>query len=124
MNKSKLSRNQKRLRRHARVRSVVTGTASRPRLSVFRSLMNTTVQLIDDENGKTLASATTKKDLLSGEVGERKGKLGKAYLLGLTIGKKAKDLGVEAVVFDRGGYSYHGRVQAVAEGAREAGLQF
>ena len=106
-----------RLSRKRRIRARVTGTPVRPRLSVFRSLRRIEVQIIDDAAGKTLVSATTKeaKAALTVE-GAKK--------LGTLLAKKAKDAGVTAVVFDRGGYLYHGRVKALAEGAREGGLEF
>jgi len=122
MKTKQITKETKRLRRRARVRSQVSGTAKRPRLSVFRSLTNVFVQLIDDSAGKTLASIHSKT--LSGDAGDRKGKVAKSYLAGLEIAKKAKELGVETIVFDRGGYQYHGRVSAVADGARDGGLKF
>lgn len=109
---------QKRHRRHARVRAVVSGRADRPRLSVFRSGAHIYAQLIDDTAGKTLAAASSrelkakdKKSSIAGQVGK-------------LIAQKAQGLSITAVVFDRGGYAYHGRVKALAEGAREGGLQF
>jgi len=124
MNKSKVTKQVKRQKRHARVRAVVIGTAERPRLTVFRSLTGMFVQIIDDTLGKTLVSAHTKTDVKTGDAGERKGKLAVSYLLGLALAEKAKTAGITTVVFDRGGYRYHGRVQALAEGARDGGLQF
>lgn len=109
----------KRVRRHKRIRAKVFGTAQRPRLSVFRSSNHIYCQLIDDGKGKTLASA---KD---SEIKKKvKGKLELAKEVGKLIAEKAKGLKVEKVVFDRGGYSYHGKVKALAEGAREEGLKF
>ena len=106
-------------RRHRKVRAKVTGSPERPRLSVFRGLRTMYVQLIDDSTGKTLASVHSNNDLK-----DFKGtKLEAAFELGKLVAAKAKALKVEAVVFDRGGYLYHGRVKAVAEGAREAGLK-
>lgn len=123
MNKSKLTRQQRRTRRHARVRARVMGTAERPRLNVTRSLRGMFVQLVDDQAGKTLASVNSKKDA-QGDAGERKGKVAVAYLLGKAVAEKAKAQNISAIVFDRGGNAYHGRVQAVADGARDGGLTF
>ncbi len=114
----------KRERRRARVRAQISGTASRPRLNVFRSLLGMSAQLIDDEAGKTLVSANSKSDAKIGDAGERKGKVAVAYLVGKALAEKAKAKGITMVVFDRAGYAYHGRVAALAEGARDGGLQF
>ena len=104
-----------------RVRKNVSGSAAKPRLSVFRSNADTYVQLIDDENGVTLAAASTRdKDIVAQKVPKTE----KSKLLGGTIARKATELGLKEVVFDRGSSLYHGRVKAVAEGAREGGLQF
>lgn len=104
-----------------RIRRKIAGTAAKPRLSVFRSNTDIYVQLIDDDNAKTLASASSKdKDLAAQKVT----KIEKSKLVGQAIATKAKELGLETVVFDRGGNLYHGRVKAVAEGAREGGLVF
>ena len=104
-----------------RIRKKVAGTAQKPRLSVFRSNTEIYVQLIDDVNSVTLASASSKqKDILA----QKAPKIEKSKLVGAAIATKAKELGISTVVFDRGGYIYHGRVKAVAEGAREGGLQF
>lgn len=112
-----------RLRRHRRVRARVAGTASRPRLNVFRSLTNIYAQLIDDQRGVTLASASTiDAELKASLVGKKKTE--QARLVGLAIAERAKAKGITRVVFDRGGYKYHGRVKAVADGAREGGLEF
>lgn len=116
------SKNDLRQVRHTRVRARVLGTEERPRLSVFRGLTMMEAQLINDEKGVTLCSATTRE--LKGDAGERKAKVAAGYLLGKTIAEQAKQKGITKVVFDRGGYRYHGRVQAVAEGAREGGLEF
>jgi len=105
----------KRIRRHLRVRKVVKGTASRPRLTVKRSLTNTYAQLIDDDASKTLAASSSMKI-------EKGTKLEKAKEVGLEIAKKAKELKITEAVFDRSGHKYHGRVKAIAEGAREGGL--
>lgn len=125
MNKSKKTKEQQRFRRRVRIRSRISGTATRPRLSVFRGLRSMNIQLIDDLTGKTIASVNSKTDAkdLSG-AGERKGKVAVAYTLGQEIANKAKAAGIETIVFDRGGYAYHGRVKAVADGARDAGLTF
>jgi large subunit ribosomal protein L18 len=113
----------KQLRRNAirtRIRRVIKGTAERPRLSVFRSNKQIYAQLIDDINGVTIASASSATKDFSAK--GKKGELAKE--VGKQIAEKAKSTGINAVVFDRGGYLYHGRVKALAEGAREAGLQF
>jgi large subunit ribosomal protein L18 len=104
-----------------RIRKKISGDASKPRLSVFRSNKEVYVQLINDENGTTIAAASSKeKDIVA-----RKGnKVEKSKLVGASVAKKATELGIKSVVFDRGGYLYHGRVKAVAEGAREGGLIF
>ena len=122
MNKRKQTKETRRIRRHARVRSRVSGTAERPRLCVFRSLRGMFVQMVDDVAGKTLLSVHSKTLEKGGDAGERKGKVATAFLLGKAIAEVAKAQNVNTVVFDRGGYKYHGRVQAVAEGAREGGL--
>jgi large subunit ribosomal protein L18 len=126
----KMSKRQRRLstrvareRRHARVRRNVTGTTERPRLNVFRSLDNIYAQVIDDSQGLTLASASTLDKELRGDFEGLK-KADAARQVGVKIAERAKAAGVTAVVFDRGGYQYHGRVKAVAEGAREGGLEF
>jgi large subunit ribosomal protein L18 len=110
-------------KRHARVRKNVLGTAERPRLSVFRGLRHVFAQLVDDTTGRTLVSASSLSKEMRGSVGAKKKKdIGKA--VGLLLAQKAKAAGIEAVKFDRGGYLYHGRVKALAEGAREGGLKF
>jgi large subunit ribosomal protein L18 len=109
--------------RHARIRAKVEGTTSRPRLSVFRSLTNIYAQVIDDESGKTLVSASTIDEELKAQV-TGKTKTEAAKLVGKVVAERAKKAGVTTVVFDRGGYKYHGRVAALAEAAREAGLEF
>lgn len=108
-----------RKRRHARLRKQVSGTAERPRLSVTRSTRHVFVQVIDDTVGNTLVSASTMEADLRTFEGD---KTGKARKVGELVAQRAKDAGIEAVVFDRGGNAYHGRVQAIAEGAREGGL--
>lgn len=115
-----------RTRRRARVRARVSGTADRPRLAVFRSAKHISAQLIDDAAGKTLASANDAKlkkaDLTNEE--NLEAKKAKAYAVGKALAEKAKAAGIAAVVFDRGGYAYHGRVKALADGARAGGLEF
>jgi large subunit ribosomal protein L18 len=109
----------RRLKRRRRVRAKVHGSAERPRISVFRSNRGVFAQLIDDESGRTLASVTwTESDLRSLKPMEQAAKAGEL------LAQRAKDAGVESAVFDRGGYQYHGRVKALAEGAREGGLKF
>ncbi|HEX3934943.1 MAG TPA: 50S ribosomal protein L18 [Puia sp.] len=104
-----------------RVRKKIIGTAARPRLSIFRSNTDIYVQLIDDDSAKTLASASSKEKSI---VAQKVTKSEKSKLVGAAIARKAVELGVKDVVFDRGGYLYHGRVKAVADGAREGGLIF
>jgi len=113
-------------RRHARVRASISGTSERPRLHVKRSLIGMYIQLIDDLSSNTLVSVNSKKDLdkKSKDAGERKGKVADSYLLGKKLAEKAKAIGITKVVFDRGGNKYHGRVKAVADGARDGGLEF
>ncbi|HXX37421.1 MAG TPA: 50S ribosomal protein L18 [bacterium] len=116
-------RNEARQRRHLRIRRVISGTADRPRLSVFRSLAHMHVQLVDDSAGRTVAAASTlDSEIRSQAKGGSKSDASK--LVGQLIAKRARERGVRQVVFDRGGYQYHGRVRAVAEGAREGGLEF
>lgn len=117
----KESSNVSRLARHARVRKKVSGTAEIPRMCVFRSLKNIYVQIIDDTAGKTLVSASTLDADLKGNYGGNKEA---AKAVGALIAKRALDAGISEVVFDRGGYVYHGRVQELADAAREGGLKF
>ena|SRR6185436_5055667 len=117
------SRSAARVRRHQRVRGTVSGTEARPRLNVFRSLTHIYAQVIDDSSGKTLVSASTVDAELKTQVAGKK-KTEQAKLVGATLAERAKAKGVKAVVFDRGGYKYHGRVKALADGAREGGLEF
>ena len=117
---SRVDTNKKRIRRHKRVRGKIFGTAQKPRLCVFRSLKNIQAQVIDDESGKTLASASS----LDKEFNQYGGNVEAAKLVGQAVAKAALDKGITEVVFDRGGYIFHGRVQELAEGAREAGLKF
>ncbi len=112
-----------RIRRHRRIRRKLSGTAVRPRLNVFRSLNQIYAQVIDDAAGRTLVSASTvDKKLVSDLVGKTKKE--QAELVGKAVAERALDAGIETVVFDRGGYLYHGRVKALAEGARKGGLKF
>jgi large subunit ribosomal protein L18 len=118
---TKLDKNASRKKRHARVRSKLSGTAARPRLNVFRSNKHVYAQVIDDMSGVTLVSASTmEKDLNL----ESTSNLEAAKLIGELVAKRAVEKGISAVVFDRGGYLYHGRIQALADAARENGLQF
>ncbi len=121
--KPELSRDKARIRRHMHVRKHVSGTPERPRLNVFRSLNHIYAQVIDDVAGHTLASAST----LDSEIREQLAGLTKteqAKVVGKVLAERALARGIKQVVFDRGGYKYHGRVQALAEAAREAGLDF
>jgi large subunit ribosomal protein L18 len=112
-----------RRRRHIRVRERVSGTADKPRLSVFRSLNHIYAQIIDDSAGHTLASATDTEEGIRGQrQGKKKSEV--AGLVGESLAKKAKDKGIGTVVFDRGGFKYHGRVKAFADAARKGGLNF
>jgi large subunit ribosomal protein L18 len=114
-----LTKPAQRLKRRRRVRAKVRGTAERPRISVFRSNRGVFAQLIDDDAGRTLASVSWTEDAL-----KPLSRLDQARRAGATLAERAKAAGVESAVFDRGGYQYHGRVKALAEGAREGGLQF
>lgn len=113
---------EKKIRRHKRVRAKVFGTAERPRFSVFRSHKHIYAQLIDDRKGHSLIAGSDQE--LKGKGKREKGKIAMAYEVGKLIAAKALEKKIKKVVFDRGGYKYHGRVKAVAEGAREGGLQF
>lgn len=115
-----LTKENRRLRIKRRIRKVVSGTAERPRLSVFRSNKQIYAQIIDDVNGKTLAAASSLKDSSAQNLPGSE----QAKLVGKKIAEKALAAGVKAVVFDRGGYLYHGRVKSLAEAAREGGLEF
>jgi large subunit ribosomal protein L18 len=112
-----------RIRRHARVRAKVEGTSDKPRLSVFRSLNHIYAQIIDDTKGQTLASASTLDPQIISNL-DGKAKKAQAELVGQAVAKKALEKGVQQVVFDRGGYKYNGRVQALADSARKEGLKF
>jgi len=118
-----MSLDQKVIRRQKlrwRIRKKLHGEATRPRLSVFRSNKDIYVQLVDDNTGTTLASANSRQKDIAAQKGN---KVEKSALVGKAIAQKAKDLGIETCVFDRGGYLYHGRVKAIADGAREGGLK-
>ena len=119
----KRDRNEIRVIRHARVRKKISGTPEMPRLSVYRSNKHIQAQIIDDVAGVTLVASSTMDPALKGQLAEVD-KKGAAKLVGKTIAEKAAAAGIKTVVFDRGGYIYTGRVAAVAEGAREAGLDF
>jgi large subunit ribosomal protein L18 len=109
--------------RHGRVRQKVTGTVSRPRLCVFRSLNHIRAQLVDDSVGRTLVSMSTLDSQVKDKIDGR-GKSEKAEMVGTLLAEKALEKGIKKVVFDRGGYKYHGRIKALAEAARKAGLEF
>jgi large subunit ribosomal protein L18 len=111
-----------RQRRHRRIRVALSGTGTRPRLNVFRSLQHIYCQVIDDVTGTTLVAASTNEPDMRGSSGSNKTE--RARAVGKAIAERARAKGLSAVVFDRGGYQYHGRVKALADGAREAGLEF
>ena len=115
-----IDKNAMRLKRHIRVRGKISGTPECPRLNVFRSNANIYAQIIDDVNGVTLVSANTLEKAFEGATGNVEA----AKKVGLVLAERAKAKGIEVVVFDRGGYVYHGRVAALADGAREGGLKF
>jgi len=117
------SKNIIRLRVHKRIRARVSGTEERPRLAVFRSVKHIYAQVIDDGKGHTLAAASSAEGLKASK-GKTGGNIASAQAIGKLVAERAREKGVKKVVFDRGGYLYHGRVKAVAEAAREAGLQF
>ena len=116
----RINKNAMRLKRHVRVRGKISGTPECPRLNVFRSNANIYAQIIDDVNGVTLVSANTLEKEFEGATGN----IEAAKKVGAMVAERAKAKGIEEVVFDRGGYVYHGRIAALAEGAREAGLKF
>ncbi len=118
---NKVSRNDMRKSRHERIRESLSGTSTKPRLNVFRSNANITAQIIDDEKGITLVSASSLEKELNLKNG---GNVEAAKIVGAEIAKRAKKAKINEVVFDRGGYLYHGRVKALAEAARENGLEF
>lgn len=116
-----LSKLQRRTRIKYRIRKIISGTASKPRLSVYRSNKEIYAQIVDDVNGKTLAAASSRdKDIADGT----KSKIELSKLVGISIGSKAVKAGIDKIGFDRSGYLYHGRVKSLADGAREAGLKF
>ena len=117
------SRNQLRVRRHARIRKEMAGTAQRPRLSVFRSLHHVYAQVIDDATGQTLVAASTREKSVADGLASRSGAAA-AQRVGTVVAERAKEKGISRVVFDRGGYKYHGRIKALADAARSAGLEF
>ena len=117
---SKIDKNTVRQRRHARVRKTVAGTAAAPRLNVYRSLNHIYAQIIDDVNGVTLCAASSVEKAFTGNGGNKEA----AHAVGKLIGERAAEKGITDVVFDRGGYIFHGRVKELAEGAREGGLKF
>ncbi|SDL18356.1 50S ribosomal protein L18 [Natronincola ferrireducens] len=119
----KVSKNLTRKKRHQRVRNKVQGVAERPRLNVYRSLNNMYAQIINDETGQTIVAASTLDKEIKAE-GKAAGNKAAAKLVGELVAKRALDKGIKSVTFDRGGYIYHGRVKELAEGAREAGLEF
>lgn len=121
---SKRSRNEMRQLRHRRLRKNLAGTPERPRLSVFRSLKHISAQIIDDSIGHTLAAATSVESGIRTAVNDKTGNVEAAKAVGKLIAERALSKGIKAVVFDRGGHMYRGRVMALAEAAREAGLEF
>jgi large subunit ribosomal protein L18 len=123
MSKKLIKKREARERRHRRVRGRVEGSPERPRLNVFRSLDNIYAQVIDDTAGRTLVSASTIDKGVVAQI-EGKNKVESAKIVGRVLAERAKEAGIAKVVFDRGGYQYHGRVAALAEGAREGGLEF
>lgn len=114
----------KRLKNKIKIRKKISGTAERPRLAVFKSLKQIYAQIIDDSNGVTILSASSLSNEISDEIKKANSKIDKSKVVGKLLAEKAKDKGIESVVFDRSGYRYHGRVQAIADGAREGGLKF
>lgn len=118
----------RRRRRHAHVRKKIRGTAERPRLVIFRSLRHVEGQLVDDERGVTLLGVSTRapavQQVIADADDEATGKIAESYSAGRVLAERARDAGLEQIVFDRGGYRYHGRVQAFADGARAGGLRF
>ncbi len=117
-------RREARIKRHRRIRKKVFGTSQRPRLAVYRSLNNIYGQLIDDEKGITLFQISTLTPSLKNEVKDKMSKTEKSKLVGKVLGQLATEKGIEEVIFDRAGYLYHGRIKALADGAREGGLKF
>lgn len=122
MKRKQNSKNKIRKVRHMRIRAKLKGTTTTPRVSVFRSLRSILLQLIDDSKGVTICQVSSAK-LGKGDAGERKGKVAVAYLAGKELAAAAKAKKIEVAIFDRGGYKYHGRVKAAADGIRDGGLQ-
>ena len=120
---AKKSSEELRKRRHRRIRAKISGTAERPRLNIYRSTEHIYAQVIDDVDGRTIVSASTVDSALRADM-SGKSKKEQAELVGKAVADRAKGAGVETVIFDRGGYLYHGRVKALADGAREGGLKF
>ena len=120
---AKIDKNADRKKRHERVRVKISGTPECPRLCVYRSLNNIYAQIIDDVNGNTLVACSTKEKAVAAQLGD-KTKVEQAKVVGVELAKKALAKGIEEVVFDRGGYLYIGRVESLADGAREGGLKF
>lgn len=120
----RVNRNEARVRRHVRLRKKLSGTTERPRLSVYKSLHHIYAQIIDDVQGKTLLSASTVDPEIRAQVNGYGGNIESAKVVGKFIAQRAQDKGIKQVVFDRGGYKFHGRVAALAEAARENGLEF
>jgi len=116
--------NNSRLRSKTRIRKKISGTVEIPRLTIYRSLNHMYAQIVDDSTGNTLASASSLSKEVLDELKNSKGKISKSKLVGSLLAKKAKEKNITSVVFDRNGYRYHGRVQAIAEAAREGGLKF
>ncbi len=114
----------KRLKNKIKIRKKISGTAERPRLAVFKSLKQIYAQIIDDSNGVTILSASSLSNEISDDIKKANSKIEKSKVVGKLLAEKAKNKGIESVVFDRSGYRYHGRVQAIADGAREGGLKF
>jgi large subunit ribosomal protein L18 len=123
MARYKTKQDRRQVRRY-RIRKKVSGGVERPRISVYRSLNHIYAQLIDDASGRTLAQADDKLPEIKGQLGDAKGKVGRAKAVGKVLAERAKAIGIHRAAFDRGGYLYHGRVKALAEGAREGGLEF
>ena len=119
----KLTREQLRQKRHLSLRRKLQGTVERPRLNVYRTNDNMTAQIIDDQSGKTLVNASTLEKALREEMGKKR-RIESAREVGKIVAERAQKAGITKVVFDRGGYRYHGRIKALADGAREGGLQF
>ncbi len=113
-----------RQKKKIRIQKKFRGTSERPRIAVFTSLKQVYAQIIDDVNGVTLVSASSLSKDISSDIGNAKNKIEKSKVVGKYLAQKAKDKGIETVVFDRSGYRYHGRIQAIADGAREGGLKF